>query len=90
MAITVVPPTLPDGITVQQLNRMTGTEILTAYGPQVYALMGSLQGSGSLANDVRTDYDLAVTNQMRREIILKEGDCRCGKIDCWKRELGID
>ena len=71
------------------LRRMTGTQILVAYGPQVYDLVGRLQASGSLVWQ-RTDYDEAVTRQVRMEIIAREGDCRCGKIDCWKKEMGLE
>ena len=89
MAITS-PPVLPDGVTVYDLQRLTGWQILATYGPEVYDLMSRLQSSGSLADNGRTDYDLAVTRSMRLEIIAKEGDCRCGKIDCWKKEMGLD
>lgn len=84
MAITA--PGVPS---VDGLSRLTGLEILREYGPDTYRLMSDLQGSG-LVPWRRTDYDLAVTDQVRRDIILKEGDCRCGKIDCWKEEMGLD
>lgn len=88
MTDTLAPINGPAAPTVRDLLRMTGSQILTTYGPQVYDLVGRLQASGAVVWQ-RTDYDVAVTNAMRREIIAKEGDCRCGKIDCWKRELGM-
>lgn len=79
----------PNGVRADDLGRMTGAEILSRYGPGAYQLMSHLQGSGLIPWQ-RTDYDLEVTRQVQREIIAREGDCRCGKIDCWKKELGID
>jgi hypothetical protein len=77
------------GLPLDRLMRMTGMQVLQTYGPQAYQLMASMQGSGMIPWQ-RTDYDIEVTRQVQREIIAKEGDCRCGKIDCWKKELGID
>ena len=88
MALTMTPLP-PNGVRADELNRLTGVEILARYGPGAYQLMAHLQGSG-LITWQRTEYDLEVTRQVQREIIAKEGDCRCGKIDCWKKELGID
>ena len=78
-----------NGLALDRLMRMTGWQVLQNYGPQAYQLMAQLQGSGMIPWE-RTDYDLEVTRQVQREIIAKEGDCRCGKIDCWKKELGLD
>lgn len=83
MAITTPP------VAVDDVSRLTGMEILRRYGPEVYRLVGDLQASGMLPYR-RTDYDEAITTAVRKEIIAKEGDCRCGKIDCWKKEMGID
>jgi hypothetical protein len=80
---TTVPASVDD------LSRLTGIEILRHYGPQAYQLMAQLQGGGLIPWQ-RTDSDIEVTRQVQREIIAKEGDCRCGKIDCWKKELGLD
>ena len=80
---------VPPGVTLANLTRMTAAEVLTTYGPEVSALVARLQGSG-IVPFRRSDYDEAITRQVRLEIIAREGDCRCGKIDCWKREMGID
>jgi hypothetical protein len=86
MAITapVAPPQIAEDVT-----RLTGIEILRQYGPEVYRMVGDLQASGIVPYR-RTDYDEAITRQVRMEIIAKEGDCRCGKIDCWKEEMGLE
>lgn len=81
--------TTPPVISTDDVFRLTGVEILRQYGPDIYRLVGQMQGSGMVPYR-RTAYDEGVTTQVRREIILKEGDCRCGKIDCWKEEMGID
>jgi hypothetical protein len=83
MAITAPPTVSPD------LTRLTGIEILRQFGPDVYRLVGGLQASGIVPYR-RTDYDEAITRQVRMDIIAKEGDCRCGKIDCWKEEMGLE
>jgi hypothetical protein len=85
MAITS-PPSAP---ITDDIYRLTGMEILRQYGPDVFGLMGRLQASGIVPYR-RTAYDEAVTTQVRKDIIAKEGDCRCGKIDCWKEEMGLD
>lgn len=76
--------TLPPDVSMGQLMRMTSTEILIAYGPDVQALVGRLQASGSLARDGRSNTDLALQAQMRRKIA-EEGDC--GVSDMYKAEL---
>jgi hypothetical protein len=86
----VPPPPNTPTVGMPDLMRMTGVEILTTYGPEVFHLVGELQGSGLVVRDGRSRHDLEITDQVRREIIAKEGDCRCGKIDCWKKELGIE
>jgi hypothetical protein len=85
----LAPPPLRAVPSVEELHRLTGWQIASVYGPEVYAMVGRLQASGALARDSRTHYDLAVTQQVRMQIIAQEGDCRCGKIDCWKREMGL-
>jgi hypothetical protein len=76
--------TLPEGATIAALMRMTGIEILTTYGPDVYELVGRLQASGSVVRDGRSNADLALQAEARRKIAL-EGDC--GVSDEYKTEL---
>jgi hypothetical protein len=76
------PPAFPADIA-----RMTATEILSTYGPEVYRLVSDLQAGGQMVRDGRSHHDLAITQAMR-ERLLAEGDCSCGKLDCWKEEMG--
>jgi hypothetical protein len=76
--------TIPAGVTIDELMRMTSTEILITYGPDVHALVARLQASGMVARDGRTNADLALQAEMRRKIA-EEGDC--GPADLYKAEL---
>jgi hypothetical protein len=76
--------TIPEGVTVAELMRMTSVEVLTAYGPEVHSLVARLQASGSVSRDGRSNADLAIQAEMR-ERIAREGDC--GPADLYKAEL---
>jgi hypothetical protein len=66
--------TLPDGVTINALMRMTATEVLVTYGPEVSELLARLQGSGLVSRDGRSNADLALQREMRLKIA-EEGDC---------------
>lgn len=76
--------TLPSGITINDLMRLTSIEILITYGPEVYKLVSNLQASGIVPRDGRSNQDLAIQAAMRAKIAA-EGDC--GPADLYKAEL---
>lgn len=70
-------PALPEGVTITSLMRMSATEVLTTYGPEVSALVASLQGSGIVPRDGRSNEDLRLQAEMRLKLS-EEGDCEPG------------
>ena len=82
MAITA-PPTFTEDV-----SRLTGMEILRQYGPDVYRLVGDLQASGMIPFR-RTAYDEAITTEVRKDIILKEGTAGAGRSTAGRRRWAL-
>lgn len=61
-------------VSLDALMRMSGAEIIVAYGKDVYDLVAYLQASGLVARDGRSNEDIRLQEQMQEEIAL-HGDC---------------
>lgn len=84
MSESPAPLTLPTGVTMDELMRLSALEVLTTYGPEVSALVARLQASGTVQRDGRSNEDLRLQAEMRARIAA-EGDC--GVSDFYKAEL---